>query len=187
MSTYEKARPSHEVHSIASEIRDQYHAELDEVEVTVGIMFAYGTKSKNGKITSPALKHHGVKAAAIVKINGLKARAEGLPDATIFIDGDEWSKWSEDRRRAILDHEFYHLEVARGGEDDEVLSDDLGRPKLKMRPHDFEVGWFMAIANRHGEASLEVEQAKSLANPRGQLLFPWFEGAESPKLQVAMS
>jgi len=186
MSTYEKARDSHEVHDMIGDLCEKYHGELNDTNVTIGVVFAFGTRSAKGKILTPALKHHGVPAAAIVKINSLKARVEGLPDATIFIDGDEWVDWTAERKHAVLDHELCHLTVAHD-KDDFVKSDDLGRPILKMRPHDFEVGWFREIANRHGEASLEVEQAKSLANPRGQLLFPWFDGAESPKLQVAMS
>ena len=37
------------------------------------------------------------------------------------------------------------------------LTDDAGRPKLKMRPHDFEVGGFFDIVQRNGSAAVEAQ------------------------------
>lgn len=37
-----------------------------------------------------------------------------------------------------------------------VQRDDIERPKLKMRKHDFHWGGFDVIADRHGEDSVEV-------------------------------
>jgi hypothetical protein len=47
----------------------------------------------------------------------------------------------------------------------------LDRPKLTLRRHDFQAGWFHEIAQRHGEASPEVRSAKQLMAGTGQLYF----------------
>jgi len=40
-----------------------------------------------------------------------------------------------------------------------------------MRKHDHQFGWFDAVAQRHGEASPEVRQARVLMESSGQLYF----------------
>lgn len=50
---------------------------------------------------------------------------------------------------------------------------DLGRPVLKIRLHDQQHGWFDEIARRHGDASIEVQQAKAFADSSGQTYFGW--------------
>lgn len=171
-TTYEKSADYDEVHDLIGEIVEKHHGELHKAEVTVGVTYAFNEKG-------PAVKLHGVACAAVIKINSLKARAEGAPDATITIDGKLWRRGGgnhdplpDDRRRALIDHEINHLMIAHDKEG-RIKADDLGRPKLKMRPHDFEVGWFKAVARRHGAASFEVQQAMKLVDNRGQLLFPW--------------
>ena len=99
---------------------------------------------------------------AIVKINSLKDRVEGKADATILLDGYQWDhEMSEDQRKAVLDHEVMHLMLERDGEG-QIVADDIGRPKLKMRLHDFHFGGFHAIAERHGPHSVEHAAVKSL-------------------------
>jgi hypothetical protein len=49
--------------------------------------------------------------------------------------------------------------------------DAVGRPKLLMRKHDHQFGWFDEVAQRHGEASPEVRQARVLMESSGQLYF----------------
>ncbi len=47
-----------------------------------------------------------------------------------------------------------------------------------MRPHDFEVGWFEEVAERHGEHSAEALQAATLVG--SQFYFPGFEFLAKP-------
>jgi hypothetical protein len=61
-----------------------------------------------------------------------------------------------------------------------VIRDDLKRPKLKLRKHDVEVGWFAIVAGRHGSASLEIEQAKAVMDSYGQLFWPCIDLPEPP-------
>lgn len=173
--TYKKAPTDAQL--LMEAVRDEFHPDLVEAAARIGLMFAFGPRNEEtGELTGPALKVHGTTAAGECRLNSLRHRAEGKPDATITIDGDQWPEWSESRRRSLLDHELYHLIVQRA-QSGAILTDDLGRPKFKMRQHDFEVGWFQIIAERHGEASFEVEQAALLVDERGQILWPWAPSA----------
>jgi hypothetical protein len=124
----------------------KHHAPLVDAGVTVSAL-----------LVSEGLKHHGYPAAAVVKVNNLKDRVEGKADCTIVFDGDTLPNWPEGKTAAVVDHELQHVEVVlddRG----KVETDDIGRPKLKLRLHDFEVGGFTAIIERHKEAALEAQQ-----------------------------
>ena len=65
------------------------------------------------------------------------------------------------KKDALLDHELYHLEVQRNKHGKPKL-DCNRRPKLTMRLHDRQYGWFDEIAQRHGSASIECQQAMGL-------------------------
>ena len=60
-----------------------------------------------------------------------------------------------DKQRALLDHEVAHLELVR---DDagKVKTDDAGRPRLRIRPHDYQTGGFWDVIERHKEAACEA-------------------------------
>ena len=171
MPTYQKANAEQQL--LLEDVRDEFHQDLVKAELRIGMLLAYGTRTEDGEITSPAITHNGVKCAGLAKITSLRERALGMPDAVVIVDGDRWPAWDEGRRRALLDHELQHFEIQHEPDSLFPKADDLGRPKLKIRPHDFEVGWFKDVAGRHGEASFEVEQAKTLLDSRGQMVFPW--------------
>jgi hypothetical protein len=59
--------------------------------------------------------------------------------------------------------------------------DALDRPKLAMRKHDHQFGWFDEVAQRHGEASPEVRQARVLMEKSGQLYFDFEPRSTTPK------
>lgn len=169
-TTYEKADA--EVMSEIKTVMKQYHPDLVTLEVKLSVLMASAARDEDGKRIAPAVKLHGVPRAATVQIIPYKQRAAGRQDAEIIIDADEWKERTEQERAALLDHELYHLEPQRD-EEGVWKSDDCGRPKLKMRHHDFDVGWFHAIARRHGDASYEVQQAKAFADENGQCYFGW--------------
>lgn len=172
MATYRKA--DSDALALIKELIGDNHPELVEAGVKVGARFAYAPRDDNtGEPKGPALKHHGYEAAAIVKIVSQKDRVMGFPDAVIDIDGLAWEQdWSDERKRAVLDHELTHLEVKRDDEGN-IQLDDCHRPKLKMRLHDWQLGGFESIAQRHKEQAIEVEAARAMADKYGQLLFPW--------------
>lgn len=167
-TTYQTADQS--VTSLVKAVLNQFHRELVEVKLTVNVLMATPEKDEHGEPVRPALKHHGWPAAAIVKINSLQDRVEGKDDVTIRIDADWWEAHNDAERRALLDHEMAHVIVKRD-KDEQVVADDVGRPKLKMRPHDYEITSFHDVAKRHGTNSCEVQGAMVFAkSPTGQLL-----------------
>ncbi len=166
-TTYEKADV--ETMALVNEVRRKYHPHLNDAAVDVGVMMAYNSRG-------PAVTLGGVPCAAVVRVVGLELRSAGLPDALVTIDATRWGDSTEERRRALVDHELYHLVLTHGSGG--AKRDDLGRPKLKMKPHDFQVGWFHAIAERHGPASYEVAQAQVLIEKHRQTYFDWQPPAE---------
>lgn len=160
MTTYVQADDS--TRALLGTVMAQYHQRLQAIGLTVNILMAHAPLDEAGDPDGPALKQHGAPAIAIIKINPLKQRAHGLADAELVLDGDQWPTFSRAKRIAIMDHELTHLEPT-------LKNDDLGRPKLKMRQHDFQVGWFFDVAQRHGGESVEVEQFKAATYEFAQL------------------
>jgi len=185
MPTYDAAPP--EVEEYAADLRLKFHGQLDACGVRIHYIMARATRNEDGDRVGVAIKLHGVRALAKVKINGLADRAEGKADATITIDGDEWPDWSEERRIAVIDHELQHVEVVFERDSQTVWktddferdsqtvwkTDDLGRPVLRLRPHDFDVRGFDVIRARHGMASVEHEAVERLKVRPVQALLPF--------------
>lgn len=164
---YEKC--SNNVRSLLGEIVDSHYPELADAKVTIDLLFVFDDSEKVTVPPKAALKHHGWPALAVVSITKLKDRVRGCKDALIVIDGDRWESLTQAERRALLDHELCHLQLQiRGGE---LLKDSAGRPKLKIRPHDFEIGGFHTVINRYQESALELQALATAAEVHGQLTF----------------
>lgn len=161
MKTYSKAP---DVVGHIENMVDAYHPDLDGV--TVQPLFVFDLES-----TEAVLKHQGYPAAAVVRITPLRDRAQGIADACIEIDRSTWLTLSPRQRDALIDHELTHLTRVLDEETESPLYDSLDRPKLAMRRHDHQFGWFDDVAQRHGEASPEVRQANRLMESSGQLYF----------------
>lgn len=162
-TTYEKCPP--DVVALADRVMRRYHPDLVKSETRIAYLFA---RNPDGE----AVKVGGYPCAAKVKIIPLIQRADGRADAEVVIDEDLWNESPEPRQEALIDHELHHLIVQ--WETEKVWkTDDLGRPKLRMRKHDHQFGWFDVIAERHGDSSYEVKQAKAFADKHGQVYFGW--------------
>lgn len=159
-TTYDKANS--DVTQLVKAVAAEFHAELVRYEVSIDVLMA---NNPDGD----AVTHGGYPAQAKIRIVSLKDRAKGCKDAELIIDESNWRDLTDEQRRALIDHELQHLEVKF--KDGGVALDDLGRPKLSMRKHDWQMGWFDVIARRHGEASPEVRQASELMGRQGQLYF----------------
>ena len=145
-----------EVEAMVASLVRRYHPELQEAEVTFNLLFAAGEDGE------PALKAPGGwPACAKVRINNLRNRVAGLADVTIEVDGDQWPNWEDGKRRAVLDHELEHLEVRRSDKG-HIKRDDCGRPKLRIRMHDWELAGFDVILDRHKEHAVEFQAAQKL-------------------------
>jgi hypothetical protein len=164
MKTYSQA-PDADV--CIEKIRLAHHEDLEGVTVTALFVFDAEESSKS------VLNHGGYPAGAVVRITPIKDRALGIADASIVIDRSEWLRLSQRQRDALIDHELTHLtRVMDDDEGEEIpVFDALDRPKLKMRKHDHQFGWFDEVAHRHRDASPEVRQARALMGTSGQLYF----------------
>lgn len=151
------------------------HPDLELAGVTFDLM--YVSRDDDDDSTKPVLSLHGVPCLAIARIVPLKERAKGCNDAEILIDMARFKDSTDAQKDALLDHELQHFDVQHDA-DGCVKRDDQQRPKLKMRPHDYDLGWFTIIAQRHGAASIEVQQARALFDADGHRLFPFAIAAE---------
>lgn len=170
MPTYSKKNPKDLV-DVANRLMAQYYSDLQKHEVKIDFLFAYPRYDANDNPVGDAIKHHGVKALGLAKILGLKERSKGNGDAEILIDWPWWETASEKEREALVSHELHHLAL-KVNKNGIVLKDDLDRPKLQMRPHDFQIGWFATIAHRHGIHSQERIQAAQMMEAAGQYFWP---------------
>lgn len=172
-----------DVPEMADGILNRYetHADLIEAGVKVDYVFAFADRDEDtNERLGPALTHGGYPCLGICRKIGPKDRALGRGDAEISLDGDWWTLHTDAEREALLDHELHHIEIAKTSEGT-MRRDDDGRPKIKLRKHDFDFGWFKVIAARHGAFSQECIQAKSIVDSTGQLLFPGFETIGTPR------
>jgi hypothetical protein len=167
------------VSDMAKAVLNRYptHTPLVEAKLKIDLLFAYPEYDENGEPVGCALKHHGVPAHGICRKLSLKDRSKGHGDAEICLDGDWWGKAAREEQEALLDHELHHLTVmfTKNGV---LKTDDLGRPLVKLRKHDFEFGWFTTIARRHGVHSQERQQAALIMQSAGQYYWPEITGTD---------
>ena len=129
---------------------------LGHAEVKIDLLMAFGPRGKGGELSGPALKQHGYPASALVRVRPLRERSEGLGDVQIILDGDHWDGWGEARRAGVLDHELQHIELITESDDETPKADDVGRPRLKLRRHDWMIGGFNAVVTRHKHGAPEA-------------------------------
>jgi hypothetical protein len=172
MPTFERC-PT-EVTDLANSILVEHetHSPLLDARVKIDFVFAYSDKDDAGQPKNNALTHHGCKALGISRKIPLKDRALGRGDCEVALDGDWWVLADEKEKAALLDHEMHHFAVKidkRG-----LVRDDLGRPVIQLRKHDYEFGFFNIIAQRNGEHSQERKYARNMMDAAGQYYWPEF-------------
>lgn len=172
MPTYKRCGP--EVQEMADDIMREYpdHQPLIDAELKIDFLFAEPEYNENGEPASDAITHHGCKALGLTRKMSLKDRAAGRGDVEILLDGYWWRTVDDPERAALLDHELHHIAVTPG------KTDNLRRPIVKLRKHDVDIGWFALIAHRHGEASQERKQARSIMESHGQFFWPQITGTD---------
>jgi hypothetical protein len=184
MTHHRFIRAKKEVEQLAGKImRKFYPTTLAKIKPRIDFLMCYASEDEAGNPTGPALKLHGTAAAATINVTSLIHRALGEGDVLIKIDGELWETFTPPQQTALLDHELYHLNPMMLAGTEKAKTDDLNRPMFKMRDHDYQFGWFTAIAARHGIASIEVQQAVMIRQKSGQLLFD-FAGADQATLHI---
>lgn len=149
-----------------NEVMQRFHSRLADVELLVDVLEARPKTDEHGEPTGDALKLHGYPCYATIKIRGPKDRGAGLGDVLLTIDAYRWDELSRESQTALIDHELTHVELCVNDEG-LVKRDDYDRPKVRMRLHDHQFGWFDEIAYRHGAASVEVEQLRMFCDSSG--------------------
>lgn len=150
-----QAAPSN-VDELIIETMKRHHQPLMDLGVTIAAVFV-SNENKHGQCGG--LKHNGLPAAAKIRITPLEDRARGNRDAKLVIDDYAWSRLNEPSRVALIDHELEHLQPNPTKETKKKparKTDDLGRPRLKLKPHSYELAGFTDVVQRHGEAAIEV-------------------------------
>jgi hypothetical protein len=152
---YEPIDETHKLREVLNQVIGAYHHILLDSGVTIALLTVRNFDA-NGEQVDPALTHGGYPAMATIKINSYRDRVEGKADVTITVDGHRWDELRDVKLAAVLDHELTHLELVIE-EDGSVSRDDIDRPKLRMRKHDFQIGGFNEVANRHKADAIEVQ------------------------------
>ena len=171
MPTFKKCDKA--VHELSEAILKKFesHRPLIDTICQIDLVFAYCDRDEDtGQPLNDALSHGGRKALGVCRVIPLKDRVLGRGDAEISLDGDWWTDASDEQREALLDHEMHHISIKTSKR--VYLFDDLGRPQIKLRKHDVEVGWFACVADRHGANSMEQIQARQIMEEKGQYFWP---------------
>jgi hypothetical protein len=162
------------IRALVSKVMQQSHPELVKERVTIATTIA-SRESEEGDMV--ALRDRGLPAAAKMAVTSLQDRARGLADAKLLIDNYAWTRLSSQSKLALLDHELQHLMLVeikptkKNGWATGPKHDDLGRPCFKIRPHDWSLTGFQAVAERHAEHSIEARQFAAFRDEYGQLNF----------------
>ena len=163
-----------EVNLTIQKVMKENHGDLHAAGVTITALIA---RSEEG----PAIKVRGSEAAGCIRITKLAERTLGLGDAIMTLDGERMDAWTSKRLQAVIDHELRHLVLSKSKKTGAIQRDDLDRPRLKIRMHDFEFGWFARTAELYGEDSYEVSQAREIVTATFvQTLLPGMEDAFAP-------
>jgi len=161
MSTYSKAPSA--VIEMANGVLCEFeiHRPILDAKVRIDYLFAHANDDKQ-----PAIMHHGHPAIGRTRKISQMDRVAGRGDAEILLDAGWWLTAEKPQKLALLDHELHHIELCDGKRDAD------GRPVLKIRKHDVEIGWFSIIAQRHGADSMECQQAQAIFDRYGQAFWP---------------
>ncbi|MEK9735794.1 MAG: putative metallopeptidase [Candidatus Nanopelagicales bacterium] len=124
-----------------------------------------------------AVKLHGDRVAAKIKVVGGEERSRGGPDVRIVIDAKTFGKMSPRTRMALFAHELYHIQVQRqlGGL---IKVDAYDRPIIKLIDDDWCINGFQRVAEWYGDASVEVQAYKRVGEVLGQGTLPFGASAE---------
>ena len=159
---------------LLADVAAKYHPEIIAAELKIGLLVVDPARDEGGMPKSPALTHGGNRAIAKISLVSVKDRVHKPYDAIVQVDNEVWLTATNERKAAILDHELTHIAFAVDERGERVLASD-GRPKLRLRADDYAITGFYEVAQRHGEASVEVESMFALFHSQRQLLFPFVD------------
>lgn len=172
MATFQRS-PQETADQVAKVIREHYPELQDLAETRGGLRFdlldVFADLDANGEPVGHPLTSKGRIVSADIRAVSKADRALGRGDVLIRFDADNWKNLDTEEREALIDHELCHLIVLK--DEGVPKMDDLGRPRFKLREHDYDFGWFVEVAKRRGLKSPEVKQARRIWVENGQILF----------------
>jgi hypothetical protein len=153
------------VESVMARKTPKLHSADVKVDLLMHIRSADEREKDKGQ-----LKLRGYPAAAIARVLGKKDRAKGQGDCEIVIDGDAWE--IEADRESTIHHELLHfsLQTYPNGQ---VKEHDNGRPKIKMRLHDVQLGTFNEIVEEYGLRSHDGRNVRTVIETYRQMVLRW--------------
>lgn len=167
-------------------MKKKYHSKLCDFDVTIAVVMANRRRDDDGEwVDGSILSLHGYTCEATIKVTSNRDRLHGIADAELTINGEIWRDLDPDEKDALIDHELEHLELIETDKGD-VKWDDHGRPKLRCRKHDWQLGGFLSVLRRHQAAAREVTHVQSLISSPGwtQMQLPWPEPSNEPTLTI---
>jgi hypothetical protein len=162
-----------DVLALVKKVAGEWHPDLIKAQAEFGVLLVLAASE-----TQPAVKENGHAVEGTIKIVAPKDRITKKFDVEILLDGDEWKTDREEHKVAKIDHLLSRLEVKKprpkkkkgGGavhgsdeereahQEAEFAMDDYGRPQLKLRKGDWNVGYgFADVVKRHGNFAPEVK------------------------------
>lgn len=148
----------------------KYHPDLAKARVRIDCVFV----TTDGEDGAP-VKVNGYPALAAASTVPQKYRPATKADARITIDKEAFEELTDKQKDALLDHELQHFQAVI--DENTVALDGNDRPRIRMRKHDVQIGFFSVIAQRHGENSQEVIACRALVEHAAEVYLPGFEFA----------
>ena len=154
--------PDESTVSILEDVMNEYHTELVNAKVNVGIIICRKETKEGFSLEAfpPAL--------ARVRPTPRKQRLYCEHDAIIEICHLRWENSSTATKKAIIDHELTHLQVRE--KNGEAIIDDLGRPLLRMRKDEIDLTAFPEVISRHGINAIEWQSISNAYQRAGASL-----------------
>jgi hypothetical protein len=140
---------------MVGQVMHKHHASLETNKIKIGTVFVETDADETTGAVPPALTDHGMPCAAKIRLAPTRDRILHGYDAVLEIDALEWEGLSGQQRTALIDHELTHV-CFKSNKEGEYVRDAYGRPKLELRPHDWEVSGFDAVVQRHKGDAVEA-------------------------------
>lgn len=154
--SYERIDPGDDpegVHPLIRELAAAHHDHLSEARI--GAAWRYRIKrDKDGLLVLGKCR----------KASDLDREFADL-DFVVILNAEAWRHLTAAQRRALVDHELTHADVARDAAG-EAKRDDRGRPVWRVRKHDLEE--FRSVVERHGSYKADIEEFVRAAMSAGR-------------------
>lgn len=175
-----------DVEALAQVLIEEHYPDINRLEGGLKIAFLFALADNMAPLSKG-----GWPCEALTRVVPTRDRAAGGADVQVLVDAGRWKDLGERRRLGLLHHELHHLQLVdakpdhKPGEPERWVCklDTIGRPKVTLRPHDYEAGGFRLIAETYGQDSPEVRTHKVI---EGILEQACFDFAKAPEEEEAV-